>query len=80
MINGPLFDLMMQKQSVLVQLVNAEKSKRKKVRIIYLSILGRQPTSAETNEALAEIKKWKNEGYANMVWAMLNTRQFAFIQ
>jgi len=80
MINGPLFKLMMQKNSVLVKLVNKQKSKREKVRIIYLSILGRQPTSAESNDAVAEIKKWKNEGYANLVWAMLNTRQFAFIQ
>jgi hypothetical protein len=51
-----------------------------KVREVYLVALGRQPTKEETDVLVGFIQK-KNgtaEAYEDMVWALINTKEFQF--
>jgi hypothetical protein len=80
LINGPVYNRMMQEYSVLVHNVNTQDNPREKVQVIFLSILNRQPTPYEMTYCLREIKDWDAHGYGNIVWSLLNTRQFVFIQ
>ncbi len=80
LINGPLFNQLMRKNSLLVQEVDAASSAPDKFRIIWLSMLGRLPTSSEMALALKEYKLSRTRGIADVVWALLNTREFSFVQ
>jgi len=68
-------------------------SKRDNVDKIFLSVLGRYPTSqekttaqsgmrAKTERDMSEAEKMKTEAQAigNVIWALVNTREFLFIQ
>lgn len=52
------------------------------VDIIFLSVLCRRPTVEERQVAIAAIKTAPSvtEGYRDVIWALLNTREFLFIQ
>lgn len=80
LLNGPAYDQMMRVESVLVRHVNSTDSPRERIRIIFLTVLNRPPTEPEIALGLREVKQFGPEGYGNIVWALLNTRQFSFIQ
>ena len=40
----------------------------------------RKPTPVEKNAALKEVRLDGNAGFGNVIWALLNTREFLFIQ
>jgi len=47
----------------------------------YLSVLSRKPTDAEKKRAMEELNNsGDQEGTANLVWALLNSLEFIFIQ
>ncbi|MEM1294285.1 MAG: DUF1549 domain-containing protein [Verrucomicrobiota bacterium] len=56
------------------------------VEAIFLSILSRYPTPEERTFAQRSLKRDRKDesveqaGYANLIWALLNTREFMFIQ
>ncbi len=60
---------------------NLEKYKKGKVQALFLSVLSRKPSSAEARYT-GKVMQLKNEreGQAALIWALLNTRQFSFIQ
>lgn len=80
LLNGPFYNQMMMKDSMFVKHVNSTNSPRERIKIIYLSVLSRNPMPSEYNIALREINRNDGPGYGNVVWALLNTRQFIFIQ
>ncbi len=47
---------------------------------IYLVSLGRNPTTTETNRSLAHIEQSKdpNKGLEDVMWAILNSKEFMF--
>ena len=53
-----------------------------RVRVIYLSILGREPTRRDAKLALPLFKDEKTIARGNraLVWVLLNTPEFIFIQ
>ena len=79
MLNGPLFSRLMKANSVLARQVREQNSTRGKVEVIFQSIYARRPTSDEMRLAVAHAKSG-GAGLENVVWALLNTRQFMFIQ
>jgi hypothetical protein len=68
--NGPEFRAVMADNSVLMQNVGKVGTDADKVSVIFMSILGRTPTSNEM----------KISQYERVVWALLNTREFSFRQ
>jgi hypothetical protein len=47
---------------------------------VFLTILSRPPDTEEMALAVGEVKEDGPVGYGNVVWSLLNTREFLFIQ
>jgi hypothetical protein len=51
-----------------------------KVETVFLSVLSRLPTPEERSMAYKAIRRDGADGFKNVVWALINTREFMFIQ
>lgn len=80
MFNGPVTHMMLEYGSVIYNEVSASKTGEDAIEVIFLSILNRPPTSRDQTLALKEIKANKTAGIGNVIWALLNTREFLFVQ
>ena len=72
--------MMLEAGSVIYEELMATKATDDRIRIIFLSVLGRLPTDEEMKQSKDEYRRVRIEGYGNIVWALLNTREFLFIQ
>jgi hypothetical protein len=60
-----------------------ERPDQEKVRELFFWAFGRAPTDADMKTALAHIEKHKaskKTAYENILWALINTKEFVFIQ
>ncbi|MFM9960059.1 MAG: DUF1549 and DUF1553 domain-containing protein [Planctomycetaceae bacterium] len=80
MFNGPVTHMMLEQGSVIYNEVTAEKSVEAQINKIFILVLNRHPTTAERAVALKEMKSAGPAGYGNVIWALLNTREFLFVQ
>lgn len=82
--NGPVTHMILEAGSVMHREVIGSRGTNQ-LEVIFLSILGRYPTNSERQLAFQEIQyNAKNGegqlGYGNVIWSLLNTREFLFIQ
>jgi hypothetical protein len=56
------------------------KDPSEKVERMFMSIMNRRPTLQEKDISKRELSASGEEGYSNMIWALINTREFIFIQ
>jgi len=81
MFNGPFTHMMLEEGSVINDFLKRAKSPRDALDVMFLSILNRPPTSHDRDIALAELGRGDTAmGYGNVVWALINTREFLFVQ
>lgn len=81
LMNGPVFQRIMRRDSVLLDEVKKADSGRDKLNTIWVSILTRKPNASETSLVQSELREVsKDEAYQDIVWALLNTREFMFVQ
>jgi hypothetical protein len=80
MFNGPVTHMMLEQGSVIYNEVVAEKSPEAQINRIFLCLLSRNPDANERAVAIKEMKAAGPAGYGNVIWALLNTREFLFIQ
>ncbi|MEM6980168.1 MAG: DUF1549 and DUF1553 domain-containing protein [Planctomycetota bacterium] len=82
MFNGPITHVMLEPGSAMVDNVMDLSTTRERVDAIFLSVLTRQPTPTDRVLAAKEINAQRQDGIAfgNVIWALLNTREFLFIQ
>lgn len=81
MFNGPFTHMMLEKGSVIYDNLSRAVSPRDAMKVMFLSILNRPPTSRDREVAMKEISRGDRAmGYGNVVWALINTREFLFIQ
>ena len=80
LLNGPIDHVLLKDKSELWKNVLRADSNREKLEVIWLSILTRRPTNAEVSYAKQEIRDSGDTAFDNLVWALLNTREFMFIQ
>ena len=81
MFNGPFTHMMLEKGSVIYDNLSRSSSARDAMNVMFLSILNRPPTSRDRDIAMKEMARGdKAMGYGNIVWALINTREFLFIQ
>ena len=62
--------------------MTASANPREAVDVIFASLVGRRPSSRDRIEAIREISTAERPGigYGNLIWALLNTREFLFVQ
>jgi len=80
MFNGPITHMLLESGSLLHSNVVNRSSLESRVDVIFKSILSRRPTASDMQTALAEIKAKGSAGYGNVIWALVNTREFLFIR
>ncbi|MEZ5299718.1 MAG: DUF1553 domain-containing protein [Verrucomicrobiales bacterium] len=81
LMNGQMYNQVTAKNSVLMQRVAAAKEPEQKVTAIFLSMFNRQPNERERELAEEQFYQHGDErGALNLVWALLNSREFAFVQ
>jgi hypothetical protein len=80
LLNGPMYNQLANRRSVLYQRLQEAESADEKLDIVYLSILSRRPSDHEKQIALEQIEADPRNGASDVAWALLNTRQFMFVQ
>ena len=80
MLNSPLDIAIHNVNSVLGRQLNNLESIEEKIDLIYRSMLTRKPTSQEVERILSDYETHGDETTEDLVWALLNSRQFIFIQ
>ncbi len=80
MFNGPITHMLLEPESVMYKNVVMEKSPEARIDAVFLSILARKASFEERQAALAEVRGHGDAGYGNVIWALVNTREFLFIQ
>jgi hypothetical protein len=80
MFNGPVTHMMLERGSVIYNEVTDQKIINDQLDVIFLSMLSRTPTDREVASAKREMRSAGPAGYGNVIWALLNTREFLFIQ
>ena len=80
MFNGPITHMMLEEGSVIYNNVVKGKSTDERIDVIFFSILGRKPSAIDRQTARDQIRKDGNAGFGNVIWALINTREFLFIQ
>ena len=80
LLNSPLAAAIHNRNSVLGSQLEKVQSPEEKIAIIYRAMLTREPTARETARILTDYKQYGDETLEDLVWALLNSRQFLFIQ
>jgi len=81
MFNGSITHAMLEQGSVVYDEVVSHDSQQA-VDVVFLSILSHRPSTEDRALAIQEIRSANNPkaGCGNLIWALLNTREFIFIQ
>ncbi len=82
MFNGPITHVMLEAGSAIVDNVVAIDSTKDRIDAIFVSVLTRPPGKQDRLIAANELSKTRQDGvgYGNIIWALLNTREFLFVQ
>lgn len=80
MFNGPITHMLLEKNSTIYNNVMRKKAPADRIKVIFLTILNREPDQAELELAKQEVGKNEMAGYGNLIWSLVNTREFLFIQ
>uniref|UniRef100_A0A7C2JYR4 DUF1549 domain-containing protein n=1 Tax=Schlesneria paludicola TaxID=360056 RepID=A0A7C2JYR4_9PLAN len=80
MFNGAITHMILDPRALMFSTVNDGSKTEDKTTVIFLSVLSRRPTAEEKAIAMEEVKTNGNAGYGNVIWALVNTREFLFVQ
>ena len=79
MMNGKAQKMLTSPESLIFRNMEKVRDPSQKVEAMFLSIMSRGPTMSEKEIAKRTLAQGE-DGYANMIWALINTREFMFIQ
>lgn len=80
MFNGPITHMLLEKDSTIYGNIAKRDDVVNGVKAMFMTILNRVPTPEESQIAVEEVKRAGVPGYGNVVWSLVNTREFLFIQ
>jgi hypothetical protein len=81
MFNGMFTHMMLEQGSVIYDSILSCKTPRQIMDVMFLTILNRPPTEKDRDITMREISRGDAAmGYGNVVWALINTREFLFVQ
>jgi len=79
-LNGSIVEALTNKFAVFGSRVHAAGDAEEKINMIFQAMLTREPTESELELALSKIEGHGDSAYESIVWALLNTQQFIFVQ
>jgi hypothetical protein len=80
MFNGPITHMLLEKNSTIYNNIVKKTSLAEGVRTVFLTVLSRQPEADELEIGIQAVKEAGAAGYGNVVWSLVNTREFLFVQ
>jgi hypothetical protein len=82
MYNGPVTHMLLAEGSTIYNNIVRKKVASDAVKVVFLSILNREPDAEELATALAQVRSESKPAIAfgNVVWSLVNTREFMFVQ
>ena len=80
MFNGPITHMLLEKDSTIYSNIAKRDDLMNGVKAMFMTILNRVPTAEESQIAVEEVKRAGVAGYGNVVWSLVNTREFLFVQ
>lgn len=80
LMNGPYADALVSKYGVLARQFMKEETPEGRLNVIFLSLYSRYPTKAEKYYMTPLVAELGDQAYKDLVFAILNTQQFIFIQ
>jgi hypothetical protein len=80
LMNGPTFDKLMMENTQLMQRFRGASTDEGRENAIFMSLFSRKPTDVERAIIKDTIEEFGKDGWKNVVWALLNTREFVFVQ
>ena len=80
LMNGPVQEMLTNPKSLIFRTMASKGTPDEKIESMFVSIFARRPTAAEKVHALKEIEAAGAEGYGNLIWAMITSLEFLFVQ
>ena len=80
MMNGKAQEMLTSKESLIFRTMDKVHSPSDKVEAVFLSVLNRKPTLQEKDIAKRGLESAGDDGFSNLIWALVNTREFMFLQ
>lgn len=80
MMNGKAQQMLTNRDSLVFRTMDKVRDPSEKVERMFMTIMNRRPTLQEKDIAKRELSASGEDGYANMIWALINTREFIFVQ
>ena len=80
LLNGTISEALTNQFAVFGRRIHSAGDPKEKTRMIFQAMLTREPTDREMEIALNQIGKNGDSAYEGLVWALLNTQQFMFVQ
>jgi hypothetical protein len=80
LLNGPMNNQLTSRNSVLARKLADVTDPEERAELIFLTILSRRPSERERELAVNQLESDRQRGVSDVVWALINTRQFMFVQ
>ena len=80
LMNGPIFETIMSEKSQLMQRFMGASNDEGRTNAIFLTLYGRKPNDTERAIVAETVAEKGKDGWKNVIWALLNSREFVFIQ
>ena len=79
-LNGPIVEALTNQFAVFGSRVHEAGDTEEKINMIFQAMLTREPTERERELAMSKIEEHGDRAYEHIVWALLNTQQFIFVE
>lgn len=79
LLNGPMIEALTNQFAVFGRRLHAAESSEAKARIIFQAMMTRDPTQSEMELMRAEIARSGDDAFSGLVWVLLNTQRFLFV-
>jgi hypothetical protein len=80
LMNGPVQEMLTNRASLIFRTMAGKGTPDEKIESMFVSIFARRPTAEEKAKALAEIQAQAEDGYGNIIWALINSLEFLFVE
>ncbi len=80
LMNGPTFEKLMMENTQLMQRFSGASNDEGRTNAIFMSLFARKPSDVERTIVKDTIQEFGKHGWKNVIWALINTREFVFIQ
>jgi len=80
LMNGPLFEKITKEKTQLMQRFSGATNDEGRMNALFYTLFARKPTEQEKAIVLDTIAQKGKDGWKHIMWALLNTREFVFIQ